>query len=647
MHPLYGHTYILKAFPYELASNATWFVSEVAVNSVSRPWAVVLGVIFAAIAVSLAIASYTKWGQSKPLSKCVALAVLAHVWLLMYAYGTRIIHPGYGNGAGQAQVDSDRSLAFEMMTPFSSPTESPEILEPQSEPDASESVPEWARPTFAELIDELPQPTVDPEAGTSAQFADVRLQVPPELLLPTEEPALPQKTDLEAKTVKEVLPDSEQQIASDFEVEAQQTAGIDADQPLPMKIDRQHLPLESADEPSASLVSIHREIPAIQNPDAIAPLNTSAATPEIYQLRFSPNRIQIALQNGGDESSEQAVNAALDYLARVQQRDGSWSAISGGAGRETMTLGEHRGGTGGKADTAMTGLALLAFLGAGHTHLEGNYRANVTAGLEYLIASQMHSGDLAGQRQIGNTPDVRYARMYSHGMALLALAECYAVTADDRLHKAVERGCQYTLSAQNPTSGGWRYDVRQTDDKGDLSQFGWQALAIQSCRRAGVSVPVDVITKMHGFLDRVAAGTHGGLAVYRPVRGQVPTAAMTAEALASKYLLGKPTTAAARQEATAMLLNNLPGRSEENFYYFYYATIAMFQQQGQGWQQWNAAMKPHLVTSQITRGANAGSWDPNCIWGGYGGRIYSTAMACMCLEVYYRYLPMYEQSTMR
>ena len=32
-----------------------------------------------------------------------------------------------------------------------------------------------------------------------------------------------------------------------------------------------------------------------------------------------------------------------------------------------------------------------------------------------------------------------------------------------------------------------------------------------------------------------------------------------------------------------------------------------------------------------------GSWDPVGPWGVDGGRVYSTAILAMCLEVYYRY----------
>jgi hypothetical protein len=96
-----------------------------------------------------------------------------------------------------------------------------------------------------------------------------------------------------------------------------------------------------------------------------------------------------------------------------------------------------------------------------------------------------------------------------------------------------------------------------------------------------------------------------------------------------------------------LILSELPGEKEDNFYYWYYATLAMFQMRGSGdgdasWTRWNTAMKAKLVTSQITTGAERGSWNPTCIWGPYGGRIYSTTLACLSLEVYYRYLPIYQ-----
>ncbi len=196
----------------------------------------------------------------------------------------------------------------------------------------------------------------------------------------------------------------------------------------------------------------------------------------------------------------------------------------------------------------------------------------------------------------------------------MALSEAYAMTGDPRLRDSIHRAASYTLKAQNPQTGGWRYHVHLNGDPGDLSQFGWQAMALASCEHGGVSLPVQTRPLMARFLDSVAAGRDGGLAVYRPVPGQRPTPAMTAEALAMRSLLNLPSTLASQLEAKRFLIENLPGRGEENLYYCTNATLALFQQRDEYWRVWNDALKSHLTATQVQSGANAGSWDPRCIW---------------------------------
>ena len=70
----------------------------------------------------------------------------------------------------------------------------------------------------------------------------------------------------------------------------------------------------------------------------------------------------------------------------------------------------------------------------------------------------------------------------------------------------------------------------------------------------------------------------------------------------------------------------------------------MYQLQGEHWRRWNDALTSQLLNAQGAAGENAGSWEPNDVWGGYGGRVYSTALATLCLEVYYRYLPLYVEA---
>ena len=89
----------------------------------------------------------------------------------------------------------------------------------------------------------------------------------------------------------------------------------------------------------------------------------------------------------------------------------------------------------------------------------------------------------------------------------------------------------------------------------------------------------------------------------------------------------------------------MPTAERVNLYYWYYATLALHHRQqtndaaSAAWHTWNDAMTDALLSTQVTDGADSGSWNTNCQWGGYGGRVYTTALAAMCLEVYYRYAP--------
>ena len=353
------------------------------------------------------------------------------------------------------------------------------------------------------------------------------------------------------------------------------------------------------------------------------------AVPEIYRLRTAPDRSRAAQRHGATGETEACVSAALKWLADNQEPDGRWNAGRHDAGRELRVAGRDRLGAGIRADTGMTGLALLAFLASGYTHLEGVYRANVREGLAYLIGEQASDGGLGGQA-------TTFASMYCHAMAAFALSEAYGMTGDPELREPVRRAVTYTLSARNPTSGGWRY---YPGDPGDTSQLGWQLMALKSAELAGVPMPEHARQGMVRFLQSVSSGDHGGLAAYRP--SERASRPMTAEALASWQFLGMAPDDPRGREAGDYLLGELPGEGAVNFYYWYYATLAMYQLQGVHWERWNDALRETLVRSQRKTGPQAGSWDPNGTWGGYGGRVYSTSLGALCLEVYYRFLPLY------
>jgi len=588
-------------------------------NPVSdRAWAIFLGGFIAALAVGLLILSWTRFGQSKLLTKCIAIALLAHIWLLLYAYGTRIPYGTAGNGQGvSGSTETAPTPSGPMMVAWT-PTES--FVE---DPPSLSQNPAGEDPS-----------SVDASAKKSALW-NQSLQLPHDSLLDFKAPE-PETPDLI----------SDEHLLMLGQVEHEPPIDLPIDPTLNVPVSQ-----EPVADPVADVV------PEVPEPRIERPLRSLAEVPSIYRMRFSPDRLAIATQGGGDAQTEESVRRALAFLAKAQSPDGSWNAQTYGAGRLvdlSSAESRYRADTGKFADTAMTGLALLAFLGAGHTHKDpGAYSEVVQRGLLYLREQQFPSGDLSGRGQIGSQPTVRYSRMYSHGIAGIAIAEAYAMTNDIELLDPLRRATGYSLKAMNPHTGGWRYDFA-SDDPGDTSQFGWQAMLLSSANASNAS-PLHGSHRvlMQKFLDSVSTGKAGGLAVYRNLGQQSrppeqqASSAMTAEAFALRVMLGLPMSAQAMQEANQMLLKQLPGRGEPNFYYWYYATMAMYQTrtQADAWEIWNEALKRELTSSQVVDGEFAGSWDPRCVWGGHGGRIYTTALACMCLEVYYRYLPLYQSDS--
>ncbi|MCG3179023.1 MAG: hypothetical protein BIFFINMI_01353 [Phycisphaerae bacterium] len=352
---------------------------------------------------------------------------------------------------------------------------------------------------------------------------------------------------------------------------------------------------------------------------------------EEYALRRTPNKEAVIEKLGGSKQTEDAVKEALEWLARHQDEDGKWNVDH----FNKHDVGEKTDGAGSRTgeDAGVTGLALLSFLGAGHVHnAEGPHRDVVRKALDYLITGQDAKGDLR-----------RGGQMYAQGIACMALCEAYGLSGDPGLEAPARRAAQFILDAQTP-GAGWRYQPRV---QSDTSVLGWQLMALRSAEIAGLKLDT---RKAHEgssrWLDQVAKGDRGGHYQYQPGRGVTPT--MTAEGLFCRMVIGEPLAQASRDESVALILANLPqrkpgDREATNLYYWYYATLVMHSIGGQEWDRWNDAMRPVLISLQRQDGNAKGSFNPVTRWGSFGGRVYSTAMAAMILEVYYRYLPFYRE----
>lgn len=373
-----------------------------------------------------------------------------------------------------------------------------------------------------------------------------------------------------------------------------------------------------------------------------------AQMPETYQLRNLPRRQKLAISLGATPASERAVELSLAWLSRHQDADGHWDANAftkhcpaedrcwGHAGEETQVKdgGPDRQQAGLDADSGLTALIILAFLGAGYTHEEGEYADEIERALDWLVRQQAADGMLGGKAG-------RYDRMYCHGMATYALGEACGMSqnggANSHMREALSRAVQYIVQNQNSRDGGWRYLPGQD---GDMSMFGWQLMGLKSAEIAGLPIPDATRSNMVTFLKTNAQGARHGLAGYRPKERTSPS--MTAEALFSRQMLGMKRSNPASVEAVEYLMTHLPKRSDPDLYYWYYGTLAMYQYGGEPWKEWNARLRDVLVSSQRQTGHAVGSWDPRDPWGRYGGRLYSTALSTLCLEVYYRFLPLYQ-----
>ena len=94
-------------------------------------------------------------------------------------------------------------------------------------------------------------------------------------------------------------------------------------------------------------------------------------------------------------------------------------------------------------------------------------------------------------------------------------------------------------------------------------------------------------------------------------------------------------------ESAAILKKRPINVRNPDYYYLYYGTLALYQHQGPIWTDWNERIKETLPLLQQKNGAEAGSWDQSAAHAASGGRVVSTTLATLSLEVYYRLLPMY------
>jgi hypothetical protein len=348
---------------------------------------------------------------------------------------------------------------------------------------------------------------------------------------------------------------------------------------------------------------------------------------------------------GGGEATERAVNTGLMWLKRRQRTAGNWSLHEGYPNAGLSTI---------RTDTGATALALLAFLGTGHTHQYGDHPDTVRSGLTWLMGVQQSDGNFFDIHEYG-----RHETFYAHAQATIVLCEAYAMTGDENLRESAEAGVGFLIRTQQPTNGGWKYVPQHEKTVADLSVTGWALMALHTARVAGLDVPPGVFELSTKFLDTVQEQNG---ARYKYESSDSPghvTAAMTAEGLLCRQYLGWPANFPQLEQGLQFITQSkyrpqwTTGR--RNVYEWYYIGHVLHNVGGETWKEWYQAAQQAIVPHQVRRGSNRGktdvrgSWHPTEPLGSpheyadKAGRLYVTAMCILILEMPYRHLPIYEE----
>ncbi|MCK6481092.1 MAG: terpene cyclase/mutase family protein, partial [Planctomycetes bacterium] len=342
----------------------------------------------------------------------------------------------------------------------------------------------------------------------------------------------------------------------------------------------------------------------------------------------------------GGHTASKAVEEALAWLAAHQGRAGNWDADGFAAAcKESLCPGPGAA----LYDPGITALATLAFLGAGETHRTPKHGETVAKALKYLKSIQDAEGCFGPRTSSHFT--------YNHALCTLAMSEAFALTQSPLFQESAQAGVNFALSAQNPYLG-WRYGVRPQDN--DTSVTSWMVMALRSAKAAGLSVDDAAFEGAIAWFDKVTEPEYGRAGY--TARGNGParpqelmdafpsdrSESMTAAAVIARLHCGQKPDNEWIRKGIDLVGKTLPAWSDDggiDFYYWYFGTLASFQVGGDAWTKWNGAVEAALLPHQRGEGDGCarGSFDPVDPWSPEGGRVYSTAVNALTLEVCARY----------
>lgn len=340
-----------------------------------------------------------------------------------------------------------------------------------------------------------------------------------------------------------------------------------------------------------------------------------AGLPSTIRKRCSPeDRAARLRESGGTPECETAVVKALDYLQATQNADGSWTNSNQGA---------------------MTGFALLVYLGHCETPMSSKYGATVLNAIVYLVdLAKKNQGRLATGGANSNP------WVYEHGIATYALAEAYTFCNQlginiPELAETTRKAGDMIVDGQG-SDGGWVYRFAGGGG-GDNSVGFWQIQALKACHHTGLwkDGDLDKASRLAREWLRKCQGDNGAIG-YRNSASRSP--GLTGGGVLCLQLWEGSRSPEVRK-GIDYISNNSDfdwNDNNSNLYYHYYNAQALINIGGKKWEEYNAKFRDALIAEQNSDGSwKRGRKIPH----GSVNDHMTTCLATMMLEVYYRFLP--------
>lgn len=356
--------------------------------------------------------------------------------------------------------------------------------------------------------------------------------------------------------------------------------------------------------------------------------------PKVMQQRCDPKkRVERLRSGGGRDMTEDAIVKGLNWLKSVQDSDGGWGK------QDKDDKGEKYGGYAAHRD-AMTGMALLAFLG--HCELQDSpeFGETVKRGIDFLTSTPPDkAGKYDGSGKFLGLKDGGNKDAYAHPIRTYALSEAYTMTKIPKLKEYAARAAKLVIDGQNP-NGGWAYGFGLgVGAHVDLSVTGWCIQALKAFALTGISDP-QVDDAMDKAIEYVKKSQDDAGRFKYTIDKPSGSNSLTGTGVLSLQIWKHAKSSEANKGLDYIVENRLfEDWDKVDVYEWYYHAQACFQSTGAGsskyWREWNKNFQQVVVKAQ----ASDGHWPHGKHFHG-DSDIYRTTMTILMLEVYYRYAPM-------